>query len=194
MLSLRLLKPPLQLHSIFNRNHGTNSSSSNYITIAWAMPVSLPQMGARVMSYAQTKAQITTFRLVTKYTTLTSCRNLPEEIISIIANNVRDAVFKQRIKRWTKIDRCLANTCTIMSHVSKADLRSFKTESMITSNALEREEFLEECFEEDAEEEHRKIVRRYCKRLMDLDGTGKIAKGVRVRVYHFQHVKFFVLN
>ena len=137
------------------------------------------------MAYAQTKASITTFRFVTRYTTLKACRNLPEEIISMTASNVRDAVFKQLIKHWIKVRRCLAKTCTVMSHVSQAELRSFEYgDSLISINAFEREGFLEECFADDAEEEHYQTVKRYCKALTDLNGTGEIAKGVQVHIIH----------
>lgn len=72
------------------------------------MPVDFPDIGARLAAYAHTKATITTFRLVTKYTTQSACHDLPEEIISLIADNVREIVFTEKIARWMWISECLA--------------------------------------------------------------------------------------
>ncbi len=134
------------------------------------------------MAYAQTKAQITTFRLVTRYTTLNACRNLPEEIISMIASNVRDAIFKQLIKEWIGIGRCLANTCAIRSHISQADRQCFFAR---VASGMIYDMSLEEYFEDSREVEHKEAVERYCKALTDLNGTGEIAKGVKVHTHHY---------
>lgn len=78
------------------------SDSSGEIIVAWATRVSIAQLGARLYAYAETKAKITTFRFVVRHTNLIACRKLPEEIISLI-----DIAFKQRMKNWVKIERCL---------------------------------------------------------------------------------------
>ena len=101
----------------------TDSASSSDIIVAWATPVSLAQLSARLFAYVETRAAITTFRLVAWDTTVTACHCLPEEIKSLIASKPRDIVFKHRMKEWVKISKCLAVSCTIMSHVSEEDIR-----------------------------------------------------------------------
>ena len=108
------------------------------------------------MAYTRTKSQITTLRLATRYTSLGACQNLPEEVISKIAGHLREIIFTAEMKSWIKISNCLANTCSIMSHMPHAELDSFG--DLFTSNKLEDEEWLEEQFAEDAAEEHQKRV------------------------------------
>lgn len=102
----------------------TSPDSQDDLTLAWATPVSLAQIGARLAAYAETKGAITAFRLAIRDTSLPAFHNLPEEIIGMIASEVRDVAFERKMKKWIKISRCLANTCTSMSHVSKVNLTS----------------------------------------------------------------------
>lgn len=76
------------------------SGDPNDLMVAWAMPVDFPDIGARLAAYAHTKATVTTFRLVTKYNTQSACHDLPEEIISMIAEDVREIVFMEKMARW----------------------------------------------------------------------------------------------
>ena len=127
------------------------------ITIAWATPVSLAQLGARLESYAETKAAITTFRLAAREHMLaTGHILLPEEIISIIASKVRDVVFEAKMEPWTKISRCLA---AFISDESD-------------------DESMEEVYYED---DHQEQIREYCKKLSNLDSkSSTFAKCVQV--------------
>ena len=84
-----------------------NLASSGDIMVAWAVPVNLAWLGARLFAYVGTKATITTFRLVTENSPLTACRGLPEEVISLIAVEVREKVFQQKINDWIKFTMCL---------------------------------------------------------------------------------------
>ena len=159
----------------------TNSASSREVFITWAMPVSVAQLGARLFAYTETRATMTTFRLVTRNSNFTACHNLPEEVKSLIASKVRDIAFKQRMKEWVKISRCLANTCTTLSHVPQADIDSLAL--MVSSNWAEDDEWLAEQFAPEAYEAHQKAVRRYCSHLMNLNGTSRLAKCAKVSFY-----------
>ena len=144
----------------------TNSASSSEVFITWAMPFSVPQLGARLFGYTETRATMTTFRIVT------ACHNLPEEVIPSIASKVRDIAFKQRMKEWVKISRCLDNTCTTLSHVPKADIDSLA--GIVTSNRAGDDEWLAEQFADEAYEAHQKAVRRYCAQLMNLNRSSRL--------------------
>lgn len=131
------------------------------------------------MAYTKTKAQITTFRLVTRYTSLDACQNLPEEVISMIAGNVRETVFTTEMKEWIKIRKCLTNACGIMAHVSQAELDDFA--GMFTSSIMEDDEWLEEQFIYSAAKKHRKLVKQDYDALTNSNKNSRIAKCRRVR-------------
>lgn len=86
----------------------SSTISEDRIMIAWAMPVSLPQLGARLEAYVETKAAITTLRSAARYKSY----HLPEEIIQMIASNLQDIVFRHKMKSWIKIYKCATNTCS----------------------------------------------------------------------------------
>ncbi|KAI4249513.1 MAG: hypothetical protein L6R42_008957, partial [Xanthoria sp. 1 TBL-2021] len=91
--------------------------SSEKITIAWAARVSFAQLGARLLSYFDTRASITTFRLAARYTSSTAFRKLPEELISIIANQVSHQSFCEDMRDWVQAEDCLAERCTTLVHL-----------------------------------------------------------------------------
>lgn len=142
------------------------------------MPVSVAQLGARLFAYTETKAPITAFRLATRVTGFTACNKLPEEVKSSIASEIRDIAYKQRMKEWVKISKCLANTCTTLSHVPQADVDSLAL--MVSSNYAEDDEWLAEQFADAAYDAHQKAVRRHCGQLMKLNGTSRLAKCAKV--------------
>ena len=158
--------------------------------MAWAMPVSVAQLGARLFAYVETKAAISTFRLVLRESSLTACRKLPEEVVSLITGKVRDIAFERRMKEWVKIGRCLANTCTTLSHVPRADLDSFAR--MVSSSLAENDEWLAEQFADEAAEAHEKDVMRHCRVLTSLNGRSIFAKCVRVCIHLSRHTS--ILN
>ena len=139
------------------------------IIVAWAIPVSLAQLGARLFAYVETKAAITTFRLVARDTTVTACHSLPEEIKSLIASKLRDIVFKHRMKEWVKIRKCLA-ALTVLGY----------------SSEFEDDELVSEQFSESLFDEHQRDIKRYCNVLMHLESRSRLAKCVRV-CFHPSH-------
>lgn len=147
-----------------------SSTCQDNIIIAWATPVSLAQLGARLEAYAETKVAITTFRIAVRNSAVTACHNLPEEIISMISNKVRDIASKRKTKKWTTVTKCLTNTCDSLFHVSKEDLDMMDQFGDLPDEA-----------EYEAAEAHQKDVIRYCKKLSNLEGSSKFAKCAQVR-------------
>lgn len=156
----------------------TTSPSPSDIIVAWATPVSLAQLGARLFAYVETKAAITTFRLVARDTTVTACHCLPEEIKALIASKLRDIVFRHRMKEWVKISKCLADSCTTMSHVPEEDIQEMAW--MGFSKELEDDTWVSETFFERAAQEHQEDIEGYCNDLIYLNGRSRLAKCVRV--------------
>ena len=144
----------------------------NHVNLAWATPFHLAQLGARLEAYAETKAAITTFRFAARSKFLSK---LPEEIISNIADKVRDTVVRHKMIKWTKINSCLSNTCTSSSHLRRSDVDF--VDNFGSSNVYRR---VSERLEQGAAEQHQKDVRRYYNMLTDPNRSSKFAKCVQV--------------
>lgn len=156
---------------------GKNSIPHNAIILAWATPVNLAQLGARLEAYAEMKVAITTFRIAARHSTLAAFHDLPEEILSMIASEVREITFNRKLKYWTRVKECLSNNhCKIAHarHVSKH----------YTNSSLLSDDEVYEKFKFEAVDEHQRCVERYCRTLSNLDGrSSRFAKCVKVRIY-----------
>ncbi|KAL8913359.1 MAG: hypothetical protein Q9171_001836 [Xanthocarpia ochracea] len=160
--------------------------SSQNLMIAWAAQVSLPQLGARLISFIETRAGISTFRLVAQYTSSTAFRNLPEELVSMIASEVRDQSFQRNMKDWVQADDCLANRCTILSHIARAG-------SQITGPYCIGDESSMNAIEEEAHEQHCETMWTWCNDLVEMNGRSKIAQCVRAFTQEFGIRPYFML-
>lgn len=168
------------------------SDSPSKIIVAWATRVSLAQLGARLCAYAETKATITTFRFVVRHTNLTACRKLPEEIISLIASKIRDIAFKQRMKKWVRIERCLNNECTTLSHVPKGKLGSLA--GTPSSNHIGDDVRLHEGLSAEATCVHQEDLERYSDILANLKGTSRFAECVQIFTQDFGIHPYFMMR
>ena len=90
------------------------------------------------------------------------------------------------MKEWVKISRCLANTCTTLSHVPGADLDSFA--GIVSSSQADGDKWLAEEFADQAAEAHEKDVMRYCRVLTSRNGRSIFAKCVRVCIHLSLHI------
>ena len=153
------------------------SPSQKDIMIAWATPVQVTQLGARLEAYAETKSAITTFRLAASHTMLAGHRSLPQEIVSTITSMVRDHAYKLKRKEWTKLSKCLANTCTAFSHMDEARIRSMREfKSFRECDCCNDEDGIPDDYMCEARDAHESEVEEYCHRLTKLDGFTKFAK------------------
>ena len=103
----------------------------------------------------------------------------------MIASKIRDAVFKREIELWVKASQCLANTCTTLSHIPKADFNSL--DAIVTSNKMEDDEWLAEQFVEESHEAHKKKVRQYFQALTNPKNNSRIAKSIKVPISPSHH-------
>lgn len=155
----------------------SNSNDLNDVAIAWAMPVSLAQLGARLFAYVKTKAVITRFRLAALRGALVGgyC-GLPPELVAMIAREVRSVVFNSEMKKWVKIRKCLKNTCTTLSHMGQEDYDEMA--SILTSSRSLHT--TAEDIADQAWDKHREDVVGYCEDLTNLKNNSELAKCVQV--------------
>lgn len=137
------------------------------VIFAWAAQVSLAQLGTRLTAYTDTKASITTFRLVAQKSQSKALRNLPEEVHELIASEVREPVFEREIKIWVKRSGCLNHFCSMP---------------------------YKECEDEETYDRHLKDIEDWSNILTSLDGESKFAKRVRVRISAFLHPKPLIIK
>ena len=106
--------------------HSTPLSSVLYImegniSLAWAIEVDQAQLGARLEAYVSTKAAITTLRsCLARYLLPPSVhiqnRNIPQEVIDLIADAVKDAVYIPKVQDWTRSQKCVQAKCLVLDH------------------------------------------------------------------------------
>lgn len=99
-------------------------ASKRLLSLAWAVRVSLRHLEPGLVAYVDTKASITTFRLAARYTLSKAFRQLPEEVLSLIADQVRNAKYQQEWDEWSSIVDCLTNKCeSWFDHLCPADMK-----------------------------------------------------------------------
>ena len=137
-------------------------SHTQEISIAWAIRVSLSQLGARLTAYISTKARLTTLSLAIRESSMKACRDLPEEIISMIGHEVREEEFRLQIESWTKMRNCLAYECDPWNHVSDDAI----SEAYCYVHDVGERELLDMFYDSASLQDHEKSVRRYCNDLV----------------------------
>ncbi|KAL8789083.1 MAG: hypothetical protein Q9213_001346 [Squamulea squamosa] len=152
-----------------------SSFSSENVLLAWAAQVSLPQLGARLVAYTETKASITTFRLVVQKAQFMAHRGLPVEILAHITSEVRETVFQREEKVWINIHACLTDTCATLSHIPQEDIDEYL--SFCTTDQWVND--MEANFADYARAYHQDTKNEWCETLTALDGKSIFAKRVR---------------
>ncbi|KAL8766690.1 MAG: hypothetical protein Q9209_006620 [Squamulea sp. 1 TL-2023] len=167
-----------------------SSFSSKNVLLAWATQVSLPQLGARLVAYTETRASITTFRLMARKAQFTSLCNLPEELLAQITSEVRETAFQHEEKMWIQIHACLTNTCTILSHIPQEDIDEYL-------NFCHTDQWVDDMeanLTGGAHAYHQNIRNKWCKTLTSLNGKSIFAKRVRIFAQDFGIRPYFLIN
>ena len=96
----------------------------NTTTIAWAIPVKVDQLGARIEAYVASKATISTFRVCVKYGNVPGAfvGRLPVEVVDIIAMLLREPFFDETLQKWEKDIRCCEYRCKPEEHFTQHEL------------------------------------------------------------------------
>ncbi|KAL8648573.1 MAG: hypothetical protein Q9226_005935 [Calogaya cf. arnoldii] len=169
----------------------SSSTSPQEFMIAWAARVSLPQLGARLTAYVKTKASITTFRLAAQRAPSAALRNLPEEIIFIIASCVRDTVYETKIEKWIRVGRCLAHECDPLSHFSHEEMtmRYPCCTNWMTGDDIDYQEFSGLWMDR-----HDGRVEKSYQALTAVHGGSNIAKFIQIFTQDFGICPYFMLD
>lgn len=164
---------------------GKISIPHHAIILAWATPFNLAQLCARLEAYAGMKGVMTNFRIAARHSALAAFHNLPEEILVMIANEVREILFNRKLKYWTRVKECLSNHCRL-AHARNVSKR-YKGSSFLSDDEVY------EKFNFEAATEHREYVEGYCQTLSNLDGrSSKFARCVKVCIYRNSCIQFFL--
>lgn len=100
---------------------------ANNITVAWSTPVDACALGARIETWVETKAAITTLRLSVQHAkSSTPSGRLPPEVVENIAGCLRQSFFEERLEDWEKFARCCEGSCSTSDHFSKEDYAKMK--------------------------------------------------------------------
>lgn len=109
------------------------------ISLAWAVRVDYTQLGARLEAFVETKAAISTFRACVSHAGSKKMSKLPPEIISMIANSIKDIVYLPKIRQWLGARKCVLNKCRPRDHFTTSELSDFYT---IVSSSTDVDEYL----------------------------------------------------
>ena len=95
------------------------------LLLGWFMPVNYLVLGARIESYAATKAQITTLQYCVKYAASSQAiSKLTFELLNIISVILREDEMQIRYEQWVRADICMRDACRPSSHLSRRRIRS----------------------------------------------------------------------
>ncbi|KAL8956310.1 MAG: hypothetical protein Q9193_006140, partial [Seirophora villosa] len=154
------------------------------VNLVWAAQVSLVELGARLTSFVETRASITTFRLATRASPITACHQMPEELVEMIVVMIRDMAFERNLKKWVQIGMCLAETCNTWSHFSADEIDDISNMPVFDQTALE----------EKAERRHEERLEQWHTDLTDPNGKSDIAKCVRIFAGDFSISPYFMIS
>ena len=161
------------------------SFSSKNVFLAWAAQVSFVQLGARLVAYTDTKATITAFWIAVRHAASKPLGTLPEEMLDLIVQELREMVPEPEQEEWARRMKCLTDTCTPLSHIPLEELIESEFWDGSTAN-----EDLEDEFADDAYNRHQTTREHWSQVLMSLDGNSKFARRVRVSTGSYLAVNF----
>jgi hypothetical protein len=88
--------------------------------LAWAIPVSMSELGASLQAIADTEPQTTTLRLSHRFGDTSLCK-LPQELLDQIVGHVENAARKECRPAWYQDSVCWQGTCLREDHYNVYD-------------------------------------------------------------------------
>ena len=136
----------------------------NNITVAWAIPVNITILGARLEAYVKSKSTVTAFRACIQHGQIegTALGRLPPELIEIVAANIQQPIFEEHLMQWEKATECCLSECCASSHYTREEIMDIECSCDCREYDSELEDdHVEEWLMEDGEwyEKHSDIVR-----------------------------------
>ncbi|KAL9595980.1 MAG: hypothetical protein Q9219_006103 [cf. Caloplaca sp. 3 TL-2023] len=145
------------------------------VNLAWAVEANYIQLAARLQAYAETKAAITTFQACVRASTGSCMSSLPYELIRMVSDELKDTIYRKKIKKWLRAQKCIENSCKTQDHFSNAEWCSIKY-GCREFHENYHYEVLDEIATEKAEEIHWVRSRKYLK-MLEQPPTGASSKG-----------------
>lgn len=95
----------------------------NSLVVTWAIPVDLATLAPRLEAYVDTRDTINALKSCAMDT---RARNflalLPQELVDMIALQIRESVFESRKKYWRQSLRCCAGQCKPSEHLDPREV------------------------------------------------------------------------
>ena len=87
-------------------------------TVTWAIPIEAHLLGARLESYVESKAAVSTFRLCAQNgnPSEASVSKLPAELTEKIVTHIQHPFFEKRFLEWVDVTNCLDGWCFLLDH------------------------------------------------------------------------------
>ena len=95
------------------------------ISLAWAVGVDFPRLGARLEAYVETKAAITTFAACKSVSNIPSMTALPVEVLTMIHDALTDMVYLEKLHEWHRAQRCLQGECHARDHSTSKESNEY---------------------------------------------------------------------
>ncbi|KAL8833017.1 MAG: hypothetical protein Q9170_004563 [Blastenia crenularia] len=163
------------------------------VFMAWAAEVSLAQLSARILAYAETKAVITTFRLVVEHAKI----GLPDDVNN--RQQCPELAFMDRIGDFVQKRKCLMGQCDPLSHFPPERIAAVVAEIMSKMDGVQKpKDYLAEdvsmALQDEADDLHDTGVVRYCRMLTTLTGGSQFAKAVQCFTADFKLRPYFLVQ
>lgn len=145
--------------------------------VAWAVPVEVDVLGARLQSYRETRAVIDTLRLCNRFGKGDQAfvTRLPTELLEVVVQHIRWADLESNLERWSQGLACCEGGCFTLDHWSGEELLQIHTEDEINENCdCESEEQMKNCWtmtnwlEHEWAEVHTGILQRFLRKIQEI--------------------------
>lgn len=161
----KITKPLALLYHPNLARMSSNKTPQPEIFLALAIRISHTQLVARLFAYADTKGRITALRASLRQF------QLPEEVISLVAEEIREQCFADTFAYYFTLSKCAANSCSVLEHFPKG--------YVVYEFGVRR---TEDRYLEESGEIHENRLRTFYSTFKRKDGKGKINRASKVRI------------
>ena len=147
------------------------------ISLAWAVEFNYTQLGARLEAYAGTKRAISIFRTCVKHSSNPPVSKLPPELVVLITDALKDAVYASKVPEWNKARRCMYGECQTRDHFTNSERAELV--GMDVDSEGEEDSYLEEA----GDDAHRDVIEAHLEKLTTearAGATSRFAKRLKV--------------
>ena len=129
--------------------------------IAWAVRVSLPQLGSCLVAYLETNVSVLVLRIAIRKSSCKSFKRMPEGLILKIAGQLGIMTFRSNMEHWIKTANRLNCSCDYLPHFTQEELNE---KARDCPPDISEEEFYQK-FDPDYCDRHCECVNNFCRDL-----------------------------